>query len=178
MMNRMARAKVVAGLLTFAAVITSGGPGQAQEDWRYGADLGFMTNTVNDTVFALGFNADYFVTNNFSIGPMLLVAPAGSLTQFGAAGVARIHLKTEYINLVPFAGVGFVYANLGAGSNNPTSTNATSQYFPLGLTIEYQLRENLALTTTLMVNIYNLEFGPAGTDQKSGAVMFGVRFGP
>ena len=47
--------------------------------WGFGSDLGFTSGTVNDTVFTLGFNLDYYVDRNFSFGPMMQISPTGDL---------------------------------------------------------------------------------------------------
>jgi hypothetical protein len=37
----------------------------------FGSDLGFTSGTVNGTVFTFGFNLDYYIDRNFSVGPMI-----------------------------------------------------------------------------------------------------------
>lgn len=155
--------------------------GDAQENrFGFGADLGVWTGTVDDEKFALGFNLDYFLDPAFSFGPMVLFAPAGDLTQVAFAPVARFHIRLTGVNLVPFAGVGFINANLerGAGPGRIDRSD-TSYYIPLGLTAEFPVSEHVALASSLLVNLHNLDLDPPiGEDHTSVALMFGFRFGP
>jgi hypothetical protein len=108
-MNVRRRATRLTAVLIIAFVSSAPSIISAQEPqnrWGFGTDLGFTSGTVNGTVFTLGFNADYYVDRAFSVGPMLLLSPLGDLTQIAAAGVARYHLRTASLNVVPFAGIG------------------------------------------------------------------------
>jgi hypothetical protein len=151
-----------------------------QNRWGFGSDLGFIAGTTNGTVFALGFNADYYVDRAFSVGPMVLLAPAGDLTQVMIAGVARYHFRSGQFNIVPFAGLGFAHASLDKVSG-PTRIEGsdTSYYIPIGVSAEYQLSPKLALANTIIVNLHDIDIGPpVPQDRTSVALMFGIRFGP
>jgi hypothetical protein len=158
-------------------------PATAEDNrWGFGTDLGFVSGTVNDTVFAISFNLDYYLDRNFSIGPMVLLSPVGDLTQIAIAGVAKYHLRfNNGINLVPFAGFGLIHNDLDTGTG-PTSIdrNDTSWYLPIGLSLEYQVLHNIALSSTLMVNLYDINLQPSlpEKDHTSVALMFGIRWGP
>lgn len=181
MENTIRSRKLLAGLLAVAWLGASEGVGQAQENrWGFGTDVGFWSGTVNGTVFALGFNADYYLDRSFSIGPMVLLAPVGDLTQIAMAGVARYHFRTGALNVVPFAGIGLVHADLDRGSGpGRIDKNDTSHYIPLGVTLEWQVAQTLALASTIMVNLHDLNLDPPiERDHTSVAVMFGFRFGP
>ncbi len=177
MMGSRIGGKLLTALVAAAWLAAGEGVGQAQENrWGFGTDVGFWSGTVNGTVFALGFNADYYLDRSFSIGPMLLLAPVGDLTQIAMAGVARYHFRTGAFNVVPFAGIGLVHADLDRGS---IDKNDTSHYIPLGVTLEWQVARTLALASTVMVNLHDLNLDPPiERDRTSIAVMFGFRFGP
>ncbi|MBA2252025.1 MAG: hypothetical protein H0W13_04865 [Nitrospirales bacterium] len=118
-MNVTRRAARLTAVLIIALVSVVPSVLQAQETqnrWGFGTDLGFTSGTVNGTVFTLGFHADYYVDRAFSVGPMLLLSPLGDLTQIAVAGVARYHLRTGSLNVVPFAGLGLIHADLNRGS--------------------------------------------------------------
>ena len=181
MSNAIRNRKLLVALSAVTWLIASEGVGQAQDNrWGFGTDVGFLSGTVNGTVFALGFNADYYLDRSFSIGPMLLLTPVGDLTQIAMAGVARYHFRTGAFNVVPFAGFGFVHADLDRGSGpGRIDKNDTSHYIPLGVTVEYQVVPTLALASTIMVNLHDLDLDPPiERDRTSIAVMFGFRFGP
>jgi hypothetical protein len=172
---------IMAGILGLALSVAGEGSLHAQErTWGFGSDLGFISGTVDDTIFALGFNLDYYPTAAFSVGPMVLFSPGGDLTEVAFAGVGRYHFRFRAFNLVPFTGVGFVHASLDRGSGlSRVDESDTSFYIPLGLAAEYPLNPNLTLSSTLIVNIHDLDLGPVvGSDHTSVALLFGFRFGP
>jgi hypothetical protein len=147
-----------------------------QEGWRVGADIGPFFKTSNGTVMGIGVNADYFLTEEFSIGPAVQFLPFGDLTQFHMAAVARYHVRTNFdFNLVPFAGIGFAYAR-GTGSVSPGGASDSSVLITNGVTLEYQVTKKIAAALTGMINFYNLDFSPTVGDRKSGAVLLGVRY--
>lgn len=150
-------------------------------EWGFGTDLGLWTGTTNDTVLTLGLNLDYYPDPNFSIGPMMLLTPVGDLTQIAFAGAAKYHFRfTNGINLVPFAGLGLVHADLNRGEGpGKIDRNDTSHFIPLGLSIEYQSSPNIAVSTTLMVNLHNITLSPpVEDDTTSVALLFGLHWGP
>lgn len=149
----------------------------AQEgSWGFGTDVGFITGTENNTVFALNLQADYYVAKEFSIGPMVQLAPVGDLTRYAFAGAMRYHFRIDQVNIVPFAGVGFLHDDLNKGS---IDRNDTSYWIPIGMTFEYQVSPKLALANTVMVNLHNIDMSPSlPRDTTSVTVLFGLRFGP
>ena len=169
----------VASLL-WTGVLTS--TVHAEGHWGFGTEAGFIGGTVDDTVFAIGANLDYYPDPSFSFGAMLQLAPVGDLTQIGIAAAARYHFRfNNGINLVPFLGFGLIHADLNKGSG-PTAIdrNDTSWYLPIGLSLEYQVAQKLALTSTLVVNLYDLNLSPSipEHDHTSVALLFGFRWGP
>ncbi len=175
------RTGALVGLVTLALVVTSPKGGHAQENQLgFGTDLGFISGTSDGTVFALGFNLDYYLARAFSVGPMLLLAPAGDLTEVAVAGVARFHVPVGSLNLVPFTGLGFVHADLDRGSGaDRVDESDTSHYIPLGVAVEFPVSRNLALASTLIINLHDLDLDPpAIEDDTSVAFLFGIRFGP
>ncbi|MFO0707513.1 MAG: hypothetical protein U0412_11740 [Nitrospira sp.] len=150
--------------------------------WGFGSDLGLTTGTVNNTVFTLGFNADYYLDRNFSIGPMMQITPTGDLFQISFAGVAKYHFRLDSgINIVPFTGLGLIHADLDRGtSTGRIDRNDTSWYIPIGLSIEYQATRNIALASTLIVNLHDINLQPSlpEKDRTSIALMFGFRWAP
>ena len=153
---------------------------EPQNRWGFGTDLGFTSGTVNGTVFTLGFHADYYVDRAFSVGPMLLLSPVGDLTQIAAAGVARYHLRAGSLNVVPFAGLGLIHADLNRGSGpGRIDRNDTSWYIPIGISAEYPVNPRLAFASTLIVNLHDINLQPLiEQDHTSVSLLFGIRFGP
>ncbi len=171
------RVTLAASALAATVSLSAAGPALPQENrFGFGTDVGVWTGTVADERFALGFNLDYYLGPAFSVGPMVLLAPTGDLTEIAFAPVVRYHIRLTHLNLVPFAGVGFVHADLERGRVDDSDT---SYYIPLGLTAEVPVSEHIALAGTLLVNLHNLELDPpVGEDDTSVALMFGLRFEP
>lgn len=171
---------LVTGLLVLATLIA---PAQAEDNrWGFGSDLGLTTGTVDGTVFTLGFNLDYYVDRNFSFGPMMQISPTGNLFQFAFAGVGKYHVRlSNGINLVPFTGIGLIHADLDRGTGAARiDRNDTSWYIPIGLSLEYQVIHNIAISSTLIVNLHDINLAPSlqEKDRNSVALMFGFRWGP
>ena len=168
----------LAGVLVLLAVTLA--HGQEANRWGFGTDLGLTAGTVNDTVFTLGFNADYYLDRAFSVGPMVLLSPIGDLTQIAIAGVGRYHIRAGSMRFVPFAGLGLVPADLDRGSGpGRIDRNDTSWYIPLGISAEYPINPSLAFATTLIVNLHDIKLDPpVERDRTSVSLLFGMRFGP
>jgi hypothetical protein len=166
-----------------AGTVVSALPAQADEQrWGFRSDLGFTAGTVNGTVFTAAFSGDYYVDRNFSVGPMMQISPIGDLFQISFAGVGRYHFRLDNgINIVPLMGFGLLHADLDRGSGpGRVDRNDTSWYIPLGASLEYQTAHNLALTSTLIFNLHNINLSPSlrENDRTSVALLFGFRFGP
>ena len=156
---------------------------QADEQrWGFRSDLGLTAGTVNGAVFTTAFSGDYYVDQNFSVGPMMQISPMGDLFQISFAGVGRYHFRLNNgINLVPLMGFGLIHADLDRGTGpGRIDRNDTSWYIPLGASLEYQTAHNLALTSTLIFNLHNIDLSPSLSekDRTSVALLFGFRFGP
>jgi hypothetical protein len=180
MMRARARrpiAIVVSAVLLGTMLLAS--PVQAEEGrWGFGSDLGFTSGTVNGTVFTVGFNLDYYVDRNFSFGPMMLLSPVGDLFQVAFAGVGKYHIRLNNgVNIVPFTGIGLIHADLSSAS---IDRNDTSWYVPIGVSLEYQVLHNIALSSTLMVNLHDINLQPSLPDKDNSSItlLFGMRFGP
>ena len=172
-------------LLAILAAGTGVGASHARADehrWGFGSDLGFTSGTVNGTVFTLAFSGDYYIDRNFSIGPMMQISPMGDLFQISFAGVGRYHFRLNNgINLVPFSGIGLLYVDLDRGTGpGHIDRNDTSWYIPIGVSLEYQATHNVALSSTLMVNLPDINLSPSLSehDHTSVALLFGFRFAP
>ena len=152
-MNRVHRFRQLCLTLVCAGSLCLFAPNPlpAQEaHWGFSTDLGLWTDTTNNTAFALGFGLDYYMDPNFSFGGMALFTPVGDLTQVAVAGVAKYHLRlSNGINIVPFAGLGLIHADLNKGSGpNRIDRNDTSHFIPLGLSLEYQIGPKIAFAST------------------------------
>ena len=168
---------LVAGTAVFASQV------HADENrWGFGSGLGFTSGTVNGTVFNLAFSGDYYLDRNFSVGPLMQISPTGDLFQISFAGVGRYYFRLNNgINLVPFSGIGLIHADLDRGTGpGRIDRNDTSWYIPIGVSLEYQATHNVALTSTLIVNLHDINLSPSlsENDTTSVAMLFGFRFGP
>lgn len=171
-------AAVCVTLLIITEIVISERAGFAQGDeqrWGFGVDLGMLVGTVDRTVFALGGNVDYFVSGNFSIGPMVQIAPGGDFTQINSWAVAKLHFRTEYVDVAPFTGSGLTWARVGAGRLSSKSNDDASQSVVFGAELGLGRIGKFALAASAMYIVYNLNFGTI-QDRACTAFMFGVRF--
>lgn len=173
---------VLFGLLGLACLVGGRGAAHAQDSgWGFGTDLGFISGTTNNTVFALNFQADYYVAKEFSLGPMFQWVPAGDLKQYAFAGAFRYHYHAaDRFNVVPFAGIGFIHADLDTfRGGTRIDRNDTSHWIPIGVSFEYQATPRLAFSNTIIVNLHDINLSPSlARDSTSVSVLFGMRFGP
>ena len=166
-----------------AGTVLSAPWAQADENrWGFGSDLGLTSGMVNGTVFTLAFSGDYYIDRNFSIGPMMQISPMSDLFQISFAGVGRYHFHLNNgFNLVPFSGIGLLHVDLDRGTGpGRIDRSDTSWYIPIGVSLEYQAAHNLALSSTLIVNLHDINLAPSLSekDSTSVALLFGFRFGP
>ncbi len=182
---RIGRAAVCVTLLIITALLMSERAGFAQglvleraEDqrWGFGVDLGLLNETIDKQVFALGGNVDYYVTGNFSAGPMVQIAPGSDLTQVNGWAVAKLHFRTRYFDIAPFTGPGLTWARVGAGRLSSKSDDDASLSMVLGLELQFGVIGRFAFAVSGMYAAYNLDFGQAGEDKGLTALMFGARF--
>ncbi len=182
MKNASNRAVLAAVVLVLACLAGNPDSTRAQDSgWGFGTDVGFIAGTTNDTVFALNFQADYYMAKEFSIGPMFQWVPAGDLKQYAFAGAFRYHYHAnDRFNIVPFAGIGLIHADLDTVRNGTRiDRNDTSHYIPIGVSFEYQATPRLAFSNTIMVNLHDINMSPSlQRDSTSVSVLFGMRFGP
>jgi hypothetical protein len=148
----------------------------AENPWGFGTDIGFLTDTVDDTVFTLSLQGDFFLDSEFSIGPQLLITPGGNLTQITFAGIARYHIPLGAVSLIPFGGIGFVYADYERGRNDD---NDVSYTFPFGATAAFYISRTISLASTLIFTFQDLDLdNRKNSDNFNIGLLFGFRFHP
>lgn len=122
-----------------------------------GGGLGLQAATPDGTAFALGFTGDYYLTQGFSIGPLLQMGFTGDLFQLGFTGQAKYTFDIKEIPaLKPHiqAGIGFIYSNLDRDGGHEEDV---SFLIPLGIGTEYRLTNSVSLDTTFLFNFTNLD---------------------
>ena len=148
----------------------------AENRWGFGTDIGFLADTVDDTVFTLSFQGDYYLDSQFSVGPQLLISPGGDLTQITFAGIARFHIPLGAVAIIPFGGLGFVYADLERGRNDD---NDVSYSFPFGATAAFHINRTISLASTLIFTFQDIELdNQKNSDKFNIGLLFGFHFHP
>jgi len=148
---------------------------QLQKPWSAGATMGFLANTPDDTAFALNFNAEGKITQQFSIGPLLQLGFTDDLTLVGLSGQGKYAIVipdvSDRFKVILQGGIGFVHADIGPSD--------TSFLIPLGVGVDYQINPGLALKSDFLLNFTDLDVG-RGRGHNDTNVMpsltFGVRF--
>jgi hypothetical protein len=167
-----------------AAMLSIGALAEAQEvpsslsragRFVLGAGLGLQADTLDDTVFAFGFSGDYYLTSNFSLGPLMQIGTSSDLFQFGLSAQAKYTFDIpEFPALKPHleAGIGFLYADLDRPGVR--GGDDTSFLVPLGVGFEYRFNPRLSLDTTLLFNFTDLNVR-GGDDNFFLTWLIGVR---
>lgn len=151
-------------------------PAWAENRWGLGTDIGFLADTVDDEVFTLSFQGDYFLDEEISLGPQLLITPGGDLTQITFAGIARYYIPIGAVTISPFAGLGFVYADLDKGR---TDDDDLSYSFPLGATAAFQVSRTISLASTLLFTFQDIDLkNQSDSDNMNLGLFFGFRYRP
>ena len=123
-----------------------------------GAGLGPHFDTSDGTAFALGFYGDYYLTHEFSVGPLLQVGFTGDLFQLGFTAQAKYTFDlADFPKLKPHVqgGIGIIYADLDRSGRR--DEDDTSFLIPLGGGVEYKLSDSVSLETTFLVNFTGLD---------------------
>lgn len=82
---------------------------------------------------------------------------------------------------MPFTGIGLLHADLDRVTGpGRIDRSDTSWYIPIGLSVEYQAVRSIALSSTLIVDLHDINLAPSlpERDRTSVALLFGFRFGP
>lgn len=171
--------KTIVALLALLFVLSVGSPSvRAENQWEFGTDIGFLADTTDDTVFTLSFQGDYFLNSQFSVGPQLLISPAGDLTQVTFAGIGRYHIPVGAVTIIPFGGLGFVYADLEQGRRN-NDNDDVSFTLPFGATAAFKVSRTVSLASTLIFTFQDIDIpNRVSSDNFNIGMLFGFRFQP
>ncbi len=123
-----------------------------------GVDIGLQAATADATAFALGLSGDYFITHNFSVGPLLQFGFTDDLFQIGPTIQAKYTFDlpaNPKLKLHLQGGIGFIYTELDRGGR--PDTNETSFLIPLGFGGEYRLNRQISIGSTVLFNITDLD---------------------
>jgi outer membrane protein with beta-barrel domain len=129
-------------------------PGQ----WSGGASVGFLANTPDGPEFGLTGHADYFLTQQLSVGPLVQYAGAGNDVVVGLSVQAKYWwstLASGNLKLVIQGGIGFVRAAIN-DSDSGVSDTYTSFVIPVGVGLDYAVTARLAVTADILVNFTSL----------------------
>ena len=163
------------GLLLIALTL-SHQQARAEGPWEVGADLGFLADTVNDEVFTLNFQADYYLDSSISVGPQVIFTPGGDLTQVTFAGIGRYHIPLGAVSIVPFGGLGFVYADYDPGGGDDDDL---SYIFPIGTSATFSISRSVALASTLLMTFQDIDLkNRSNSDNFNIGLFFGFRYKP
>ncbi len=167
---------LLAIMALFIVFFLSNTQARAESPWGFGTDIGFLSDTADDTVFTLSFQGDYYLDSEFSIGPQLLITPGEDLTQVTLAGISRFHIPLGTVSIVPFGGLGMVYADL---DSRRSSDSDVSYIFPFGATASFNVNRTISLASTLMLTFQDLNFkNQRDSDNVNIGLLFGFRFHP
>lgn len=123
-----------------------------------GANIGLQGATPDATAFAIGLDGDYFLTDNFSVGPLIQIGVTDDLFQIGPTLQAKFTFDLVSIpELKPHlqGGIGFIYADLDR--SHRAGRHDASFLIPLGFGAEYRLSKDLSLASSFLFNFTDLD---------------------
>lgn len=158
--------RFIIGVVITIAIVTLTSFAEARQDaadnrsgrFVFGAAMGLQGDTPDSTAFAFGFYGDYYLTQEFSIGPLLQIGLTDDLFQLGLTAQAKYTFGIADIpKLEPYvqAGLGIIYADLDR--RGWSDEDDTSFLVPLGVGAEYKLTDSVSLDSTFLINITNLD---------------------
>ncbi len=137
------------------------GTGQLQ----VGAYLGLQEGTYdNNTAFALVFNADYFLDNHFSVGPLFQLGFTGDLTQVGISMQSKYTFDLPKVSKVKphlQGGLGFIQVDLDTPPAAPSEDSDLAFLIPFGGGFDFELSKNLSVGSTLLLNFTDADISSA-----------------
>lgn len=154
----------------------SEGTGQLQ----VGAHIGIQEGTFdNNTAFALVFNADYFLDDHFSLGPLFQLGFTGDLTQVGISVQSKYTFDLPKVRKVKphlQGGLGFIQVDLDVPPASASEDSDLGFLIPFGGGFDLELSKNLSVGSTLLLNFTDADITSA--DRVGNIFMtwiFGVR---
>jgi hypothetical protein len=171
--------RLLHALIVPAVAVTLAVPAWAQTEseleagrWITGASMGFLGGTPDDTALAINGNADYFIENNVSIGPLLQFGVTDDMFQVGLSGQAKYWIPLAGTQgrgkLSLQSGIGFAHADV--------LRNDTSWLVPLGIGYEHTTADGTNVTFTTFVNFTDLHPGPGASADVMPGMALGLRF--
>ncbi len=155
------------------------GTGQLQ----IGAHMGLQEGTFdNNTAFALVFNADYFLDNHFSVGPLFQFGFTGDLTQVGISMQSKYTFDLPKIPKVKphlQGGLGFIHVDMDRPPVTPNGQDSDLAFLiPFGGGFDVELSKNLSIGSTLLLNFTDADIQSTDRNGVGNLFMtwiFGVR---
>jgi hypothetical protein len=154
--------------------------------WSGGTGIGFLGGTPDGVEFALNGHLDYFMGEDFSIGPLVQYAGAGDDFLFGLTVQAKywwaIPDTNNQTKLVLQGGIGFARAGVREPEIGFGDTYG-SFLIPLGAGIDHAVSNTVSLTADFLLNItalgQNVRVAGQEVDFHTNVMpglYFGVRF--
>ena len=143
--------------LTFFSAAQGNAANPRTGTFAFGAALGLQANTPDRTAFALGLYGDYYLTREFSIGPLIQTGFTNDLFLFAPSAQAKYTFDLPgNPQLKPHvqAGLGIIHADLDPRGASKESD--TSYLIPLGMGFQYKLTDSVSLDNTFLFNFTNL----------------------
>jgi hypothetical protein len=128
--------------------------------WSGGAGMGFLGNTPDGIAeFAIKGQADYFMTDRFSLGPLAQYAGTGNDILFSLSAQAKywwaIPDSDNRAKFLVQGGLGFIRAGI-TDTDSRTSNTYASFVIPIGVGLDYALTPRMAVTADLLLNVTSL----------------------
>lgn len=144
-----------------------------------GVNLGMQAGTADDdTALALAFNADYYLDEHFSLGPLLQFGFTGDLAQIGMSAQAKYTFDLPRVpELKPHlqGGLGFVHMDMDRPPAGPEDSDL-GFLIPFGGGLEVEVARGLYAGTTLLLNFTDADIQGERVENLFMTWIFGLSF--
>ncbi len=185
------RMAVISAIMLLLGVLTAPLGAMAQQrsgtegtgQLQVGAHMGIQEGTFdNNTAFALVFNADYFLDDHFSLGPLFQLGFTGDLTQVGISAQSKYTFDLPKMRKVKphlQGGLGFIQVDMDRPPVTATGQDSDLGFLiPFGGGFDLELSKNLSVGSTLLLNFTDADIQSKDRNGVGNLFMtwiFGVR---
>jgi opacity protein-like surface antigen len=153
----------VVAILVFVASVSMGyaqtGMGRMDKKFVAGVAGGLHIGTPDDAACAFALYGDYYLTRELSVGPLFQTGFTRDFYHTALSAQARYTFDLPGIpKLKPHAqaGIGIIHGDIDQ-KDFRLGESDTSFIIPMGVGVEYKLRESIILDTAFLLNFTNLD---------------------
>ncbi len=153
----MIRTILIILVFVTAPVLAQAQQAKKADDHKFsiGTGLGFASSVGPASGFNWQLDAMYKLNDKVSVGSWMQVVPVTGVTLFSMTGEARYHFNIMRDNKNDFLGKLTPYAGAGMGFSTAGGFGSGFLFSMIG-GVEYDINEQMALTTEMRLNVTSL----------------------